>query len=117
MDLEVIKDYILRHLVWVIIVAAGLTFLWIYFGAYFSQFLGALLMSVIAEGVALALSGVALYAFTNIKFTKGIIYGTDKKLSATESHGLLLATGYIFLGVHFMVGVVIGGLYFAQFAG
>jgi hypothetical protein len=72
-------------------------------------------MVVIAEGVALGLSGIALYAFTNIEFTKLIVYGTDKKLSATEQHGLLLATGYIFLGVHFVVGIVIAGLYFATF--
>jgi hypothetical protein len=115
MDLTVIKDFIVRNLVWMIIVTAGLVFLWIYFGEFFIQFLGTLIMCVVAEGVALWLSGVALFAFTNIKFTKGIIYGSDKKLSATEQHGLLLATGYIFLGVHFVVGIVIAGLYFATF--
>jgi hypothetical protein len=115
MDLKAIKDFIVRNLVWLILVTAGLVFLSIYFAEFFFQFLGTLLMCIIGEGVALGLSGIALFAFTNIKFTKGIIYGPDKKLSATEQHGLLLATGYIFLGVHFVVGIVIAGLYFATF--
>ena len=115
MDLTAIKDFILRHLVWLIIVLAGLVFLSIYFGEFFVQFIGTLLMCVIAEGVSLGLSGIALYVFTNIKFTRLLTYGSDNKLSATERYGLMQVTGYIFLGVHFVVGIVVAGLYFVQF--
>jgi len=112
---EKVKDFILRHLVWLTLITAGILFLMFYFDKFFWEFIGTLLMCMIAEGVALLLSNLVLYAFTTIKFTKGVIEGEDKKISATERHGLLLVTGYIFLGVHFVVGIVIAGLYFAQF--
>lgn len=110
-----IKNFIARHLVWVLLITAGIIFLWIFYGAFFWQFVATMLMVIIAEGVAIALSGIALYAFTNVKFTKSLIEGDDEKVSVTERHGLLVTSGLIFLGVHFVVGIVMAGLYFAQF--
>ena len=113
--LKAFSNFILRHLVWVLLVSAGIAFLWIYFGSFFWQFVATLLMCVIAEGIAIALSGMALYAYTNNRFTRSQIYGADQKLGAYEQHGLMIATGFIFFGVHFVVGIVSAGVYFAQF--
>jgi hypothetical protein len=110
-----IKDFILRHLVWVLLITVGIIFLWVFFGAFFWQFIGTMLMCIIAEGVAIALSGIGTYAFTKINFTKILIEGDDKRISATERLGMMQVIGAIFIGVHFVVGIVSAGVYFAQF--
>lgn len=60
-----------------------------------------LLILILVEVVAVALSAVAAYSFTKVDFTYGI---------ATNS------LGYIFLGVHICVGLTILGVYLVQFS-
>ena len=110
-----IKNFVLRHLVWIILVFAGSAIMWLQFGEFFPAFVATLIGCVMAEGVALGLSGLAVYAFTNVKFTKKLVAGPDDVVSAVESHGRLIVTGCIFLGTHFLIGIVIAGLYFAQY--
>ncbi len=53
------------------------------------------------ESLALALSGIAAYVYTQIDFTR---------------HSLNSNLGYIFLGVHICTGLVVLGVYIAQFS-
>lgn len=68
------------------------------------------------EAFAIALSGAALFAYTKINFTKLIIEGDDKKLNSVERHSAIVVLGYIFLAVHILVGLVVLGVYIAQFS-
>lgn len=68
------------------------------------------------ESMALALSGVALYVYTKIPFTKIIMEGDDSKMNSVERHSVMVVLGYIFLGVHLLVGLTVLGVYIAQFA-
>lgn len=61
-----------------------------------------LLLILSIESFAIALSGMAVYAFTKIDFLK-------------QEAGNTL--GLIFLGVHICVGLSVLGVYIAQFAG
>jgi hypothetical protein len=54
------------------------------------------------ETVAIALSGVAVYVYTRIEFTRQIVNSN---------------LGFIFLGVHICVGLVVLGVYLVQFGG
>lgn len=60
-----------------------------------------LLLLVITECTALALSGAAQYVYTKIDFT---------------ADNAPLNLGMIFLGVHILTGLTILGVYLAQFA-
>ena len=53
------------------------------------------------ESMALALSGIGAYVYTQIDFTR---------------HSLNSNLGYIFLGVHICTGLVVLGVYIAQFS-
>ena len=59
-----------------------------------------LLLILVIESLAIALSGIALYAYTKIDFTR-------------ESANTNL--GFIFLGVHLSVGLIVLGVYLAQY--
>jgi hypothetical protein len=61
-----------------------------------------LLLIAVIESAAIALSGVASYAYTKIDFTRD-----------TASANL----GFIFLGVHICVGLIVLGVYLAQYGG
>lgn len=61
-----------------------------------------MLMIVIAETLAVALSGFAQYVYTRIDFTRDGVPGS---------------LGSIFIGVHLLTGLTILGVYIAQFAG
>ncbi len=54
------------------------------------------------ETVAISLSGVAVYVYTRIEFTRQIVNSN---------------LGFIFLGVHICVGLVVLGVYLVQFGG
>ena len=59
-----------------------------------------LLLIAVMESAAIALSGIAVYAYTRIDFTRD-----------TTSANL----GFIFLGVHICVGLIVLGVYLAQY--
>lgn len=58
-----------------------------------------ILLIVLVESLALALSGIALFVYSRIDFTKDRI--------STN-------IGLIFLGVHICIGLVVVGVYLAQ---
>ncbi len=58
-----------------------------------------ILLIVLVESVALAFSGIALFVYSKIDFTKN-----------AESMNI----GLIFLGVHVCIGLIVIGVYIAQ---
>jgi hypothetical protein len=69
---------------------------------------------VLFESLALALSGIALFAYTNIQFTKGIIYGADGMANSIEQHSIMRLFGSVFIGVHILVSILVLGIYFVM---
>ena len=90
-------DYLKRHLLWIVTGIIGAALLQPSLGE-----VKTLLIIVIVESLAVALSGFAQYVYTQIDFTRD---------SAVHSLGM------IFLGVHILVGLTILGVFLAQFAG
>lgn len=89
---EKIKDFILRNGLWLLISAIVLLVL----APQVSE-LRMLMLIVFIELVALAMSGIASYVFTKVDFIENRSYN---------------ALGAIFLGVHFLVGLGVVGLYY-----
>jgi hypothetical protein len=90
-----ILDFIKRNVLWLL--AGGLAFALI--NPSIAE-IKTLFLIVVIESLALALSGLAVYVYTKIDFTK-------------ESAGNNL--GLIFLGVNICVGLTVLGVYIAQF--
>ncbi|MGB9772372.1 MAG: hypothetical protein ACPLX7_10430 [Candidatus Kapaibacteriota bacterium] len=101
---------------WVLVLGVGAGgYAWIVYPTLFPQYLATLVMAVGAEMLAIGLSEFALFAFTRVPFSRLLIEGENQKLDYSERINLLRVAGLIFIGVHFLIGVVVGGLYFAQF--
>lgn len=109
-DLAKIWDWIKRNTVWLAIGLAGLILL----KPAISEF-NTILTCIIMEMLALGLSGLALFVYTNIDFTKKLSAGEDGKFNSVEQHAFAKVIGLIFLGVHILVGLVFFGTYFVQF--
>lgn len=107
-------NFILRHSTWFGLGLISLLLLIWQFGAI-TEFIRTLLMICTVEAIALALSSVAIFVYTKLDFTAGIIYGADKKLGSIEQHAFIQVIGNIFLGVHILVGLCVLGVYIAQF--
>lgn len=90
-----ILNIISRNAVWVAIGTLAI----LLFGPAVQE-LKTLLLIIAVEALALGLSGIAVYVFTRIDFTQGIAVRN---------------LGFIFLGVHLCVGLVVLGVYLAQF--
>lgn len=67
------------------------------------------------EALALILSSLAVYAFTSINWLKDIRVGEDGNESILDLLGNKIVISFIFLSVHFLVGLVVFGVYIAQF--
>ena len=65
------------------------------------------------EMMAIAMSSMALFFYTKFNFLRAIALGTDNKLSENERIAVLNVIGYVFLGVHILVGLA---FYITQFA-
>jgi hypothetical protein len=89
-----ILDYIIRHSVWFILGLIAILLL----GPGLAE-LKTLLLIVIIESLALALSGVSHFVYTKLDFTKD---------------NLNNVLGYIFLAVHMLTGMTVLGVYLAQ---
>jgi len=90
-----ILDFIKRNALWLSIAGTAM----IIFRPGPAE-LKTLLLVAIIESAAIALSGAALFAYTKIDFTK-----------ETASSNM----GFIFLGVHISVGLIVLGVYLAQY--
>lgn len=91
-----IKNFILRNSIWL-----GILLFALYLLSPGSPEVNTILLVVTIEALAIGLSGIAAYVFTRIDFIKEDL-----------SNNL----GMIFLGVHVCVGLVILGVYIAQFS-
>jgi hypothetical protein len=94
--MQSILNFVSRHSLWVLL--GSLAFLVLRPGL---PELNTILLVVFVESLAIALSGLALYIYTKVDFTKD---GANANL------------GYIFLGVHLLVGLVVLGAYIVQFS-
>ena len=94
-NMKNVWNFISRNSVWILIGTLALLF----FGPGLQEIRTLLLITII-EALALGLSGAAVYAFTKVDFTKGYA---------------VRSLGFIFLGVHLCVGLVVLGVYLAQF--
>ena len=88
-------NFMLRHSIWVAIGGSALIFL----QPEFAEIKTLLLITAI-EALALALSGVSVFVYTRIDFTKYFVNANP---------------GLVFLGVHMCVGLIVLGVYIAQF--
>lgn len=89
-----IIDLVKRNIVWILIGLFGCILL-----NPASPEIKTMFIVLVVESLAIALSGVAVYAYTNIDFTKDEVKSN---------------LGLIFLAVHICVGLVILGVYIAQ---
>ena len=93
--MKYVIDFVKRNVVWLGIAVISL----LAFHPGVAEIKTMLLIALI-ESLAIALSGVALYAYTKIDFTQD-----------TANSNL----GFIFLGVHLSVGLIVLGVYLAQY--
>ncbi len=89
-----IINFVKRHILWL---GLGLLSLFI-FRPGLAEVKTMLLIAAI-ESLAIALSGLALYAYTKVDFTRDTANTNP---------------GFIFLGVHLSVGLIVLGVYLAQ---
>jgi hypothetical protein len=95
--MENILNFIKRNCIWFLL---GLSAIWL-LAPSMPEVKTILLISII-ESLAIALSGLAHYAYTKIDFTQEPIASGN--------------SGLIFLGVHVCVGLVVLGVYIAQYS-
>ncbi|MFA6571082.1 MAG: hypothetical protein WCT77_07580 [Bacteroidota bacterium] len=91
-----VLNFIKRHATWIVLTVITL----LLFQPGMSE-IRTLLLIVAIDCVALALSGISLYAYTKIDLLK---------------EGSSINPGLVFLGVHICVGLVVLGVYIAQFS-
>lgn len=65
------------------------------------------------ELMAIAMSSMALFFYTKFNFLRAVALGEDNKLNEKERIAILNVIGYVFLGVHILVGLT---FYITQFA-
>ncbi|OGU58943.1 MAG: hypothetical protein A2X64_02855 [Ignavibacteria bacterium GWF2_33_9] len=89
-----IKDYLIRNSIWLLGGIGAMALL----HPGISE-VKSLVFIVLIEFIALALAGIAVFVYTKVDFTKDL---TSRIL------------GQIFLGVHFLVGLSIVGVYYVM---
>ena len=112
-NFEDMKSFILRYSTSFILLAIVLVF----FGATHRE-INTILLIIMWEILAIVLSSFAVFAYTNIKFTAGILKKRtmSNDFSITEKNAMINTVGYIFLGVHILVGLAVYSVYISQFA-
>lgn len=108
---KAIFKFIMRHAAWFVLGAVAVILL-----KPGTAELQTFFFIICLEAMAIALSGLALFAYTKIDFTRLIMEGDDNKMNSVERHSAMVVLGHIFLGVHILVGLVVLGVYIAQFA-
>ncbi len=102
-----INDFILRNAIWLALGGCGYLLL----NPAIAE-MNTLILIIIIEALALALSGISVYSFTKLNFTN-----SDYSRMDFPNNGLSHTLGFIFLGVHICVGLTVLGVYIAQFSG
>lgn len=110
-------DWAVRNLLWIVLSLAAL---WGYgfliqkgTGWIFPE-LRTLAFLLAVEMLAMGLSSLAVYVYTSVKFIRDEVTGRDG-MSVTERAANTRVLGYIFLGVHILVGLSILAIYRSQF--
>lgn len=113
--LKKIGDFLLRNLVWVAFILAGLFFLQPGVAEFKTLF-----FIIAAEGIALFMSGLANFAYTKFDFINLKFRADSKtepvKISCYERAAGITASAWIFIGVHLLVAVCVFGYYWTVFA-
>jgi len=94
-----IWDYIRRNLVWIALIIVGLIFIQPTF-----ELLHKLALIAVMEGLALGLSGIALFVYTKVNYARKLI-DNDEFQSGAEKLAYAIITASIFMGVHILVGL------------
>lgn len=97
-------DYLKRWGLWAIIGLLSIIIL-IKIFTLFNELLALLIITIVFELIALALSEFALFIFTSIKFTKSFIIAEKER----GAYARIIAS--IFIGVHLLVGIIILATY------
>jgi hypothetical protein len=92
-----ILDTLKRNLIWIILLLSSILLL----KPAIEEF-NTILLIILFESIALALSSIAAFVYTRIDFVR-----------LNDSKTL----GYLFLSVHLAVGLMVIGFYIAQFSG
>lgn len=109
-----IYHFILRHGFIIAGIVVSILLIWSWFKGLFEDILFAFLAVVFGELVAISLSNLALYLYTNISFTRGVFYGEDDRLNAIERNVLAKVIGQIFISVHVLVAIILSLLYWGK---
>lgn len=96
--LKLIFNWITRNATWIALILLG----W-YFIQPTRELIGKFLIIAILEGLAIGMSGLALFAYTKIDFTNKIYNDGEEQVDDYERLGASIVTGLIFLGVHVLV--------------
>lgn len=96
-------DWFSRNIIWLIITIIGL-----YLIGWENTFIITIIKLAVAEAIALSLSGVAVYSFTQVDFAQGLIDDKNEIKEPMEKISYAIVLGAIFIGVHSLVGT---GLY------
>ncbi|MGC8979013.1 hypothetical protein [Caldisericum sp.] len=81
---------------------------------WFEDVLFATLIAIGAEFIAIGLSNLAVYLYTNISFIKGIVYGQNDKLEDSERMKFIPVLGQIFISVHVLVAIIVSMLFWGK---
>lgn len=111
---KIILNWVIRNGILLVCAFAAIFAIWSYFGNFLSDILFAIGVAIFAELIAIFLSNLAAYLYTNYSFVKGIIYGQNQKLDYSEQKEYIKVLGSIFLGVHVLVAIVISMLFWGK---
>ena len=111
MNFQKILDYILRHSTYIVLIIVGL-----YLLGFNEPLMKVLITITLIEGVALGLSALSVYAYTNHHANEVMFKGKDSEWSVLERVGSLIFAGLVFLGVHILAGLIVFSTYMIQFA-
>lgn len=108
-----IKDILKRHIYYIIL---GLISLYLLYSPLQISTLSTIFTIVVFECVAIALSSIAVFAYTKIDFIKRATAGDDKEYSVIERAANTITIGIIFFAVHVLIAISVHGTYFVTFA-
>lgn len=94
-----------RNIIWVALILVSLFML-----VFSPEVIWATFYITLGEGLAMAFSAMALFAYTHIPFVKMFENGSDPLTKIANS--IVMAS--VFIGVHFLVGYSMYGIYLAS---
>ncbi len=105
-----ISTWVVQNLTWIVIATIALIFL-----QPLIEEQRTIVYVLFFESLAIGLSLLNVWLISKFAFIQAIVYGTDSKLSSTEQHSFVKMIGNVWIAVHLLVGIVVLGIYIAQF--